>query len=534
MSDSTGFSSFQCPKCLTDIPYRREQAGSRIQCPACNTSLVLPENVSGDSLFDDLFNDNENLPAQPDSQPEEDHPNTIHDESELDTGLIDSMIGVQVSDILGSSQVIDEIKFEADNSASGELQEASDPFTYDEDKPLQIDDIIVSSDPNKFYVRCTVCDSKLEATDDQVGKLITCADCFSEVRIEKPKKRKTKEVWRLSEEQEEKPADHEFNLSPPVERPKQLDSVLDPGLGLDNIDKDLLKPLPVAEEEKLISSNQKVKPTPSMRVRKPNPKANSGARAFSEERAATKRTAQPFSWKQVLELKLVQDLDLMIRSVVATSFLALAYAMVDSVWRTTNKVDLDWGGKVTEAIPAAFGAFLCFATAMWFLCISFSVLMASVANGDKKVREWVGFAPSEWLGSFLVVLVSAWAAMLPGVLLSFFLQKLTGFFFLVPLLTTISGFALLPLFLISSFHNESVTNIFNPVIIQTLSSQTDAWIVAYKVFGIALGVVLFGLIVLWIPSIVFCFVGAAIQVAGITVFSILIGLLAKSLIATLD
>ena len=544
LSNSSGSASFHCPKCLTSISVRKNQAGTQVNCPTCGVSLTVPDNLVADSMFDDLFDDNDDANRDVEkSFSREDIPNTIHDESELDTGFIESFKFVAPAD--SSQQAVEQSEIEA-NDKNIDQSADSDPFGYDDNKPLRIDGI--SEDihaPDSFYMRCPVCRSELQVNDNQIGQTIECSDCYSQIPVRKPApKKKKKDVWRQPAELKKAKDSDELQLEPPVELPK-----IDSSMGLDDVKEDLLAPMrpsedsePVADTNKARSQNQKVD-----KNRKTKPRQNTGGQKQElpkvratlaqpkNKKSKSKKeqeTKQDFRWKKILELQWYQDLDLIIRTVVAIVFLSFTYAMVDHVWSISLREDLNSGEKFTQYFPSAFGAFVCFLVVSWFLAITFSVVMRSVANGEKKVEEWVGFAPSEWLGNFLVVLVSSWAALLPGVMLGFFLSKLTSVFFFLPLLAAVSAFALMPLFVISSFRNESPFNIFSPDIVQTFSSESKQWIDAYKIFAAILGLFFVGMLVLLIPGFLFCIAGAALQVIAVTVYSIFVGFLARGLVAS--
>ena len=181
----------------------------------------------------------------------------------------------------------------------------------------------------------------------------------------------------------------------------------------------------------------------------------------------------------------MKDVDLVIRSVITVIFLTFSDTMSDYVWATLSREDLQGGEAFVELVPALLGSVVCLVVAVWLLAITFSVVMSSFANGQDAVEEWVGFSPSEWVGSLAVVAVAVWAALLPGVLLGFVLWKVTGWFVLLPLLAAVSSFALLPLFIISSFYNESAVNIYAADIFESVAAQPDRWRGACKIMALA-------------------------------------------------
>ncbi len=530
MSNSSGSASFQCPKCWTEITVRLDQAGSQIRCPSCQATLSVPENLGTGDLFDDLFDESPHA---------EENPNTISDESELDTGFLEE-INVTSFDV-DRAVTENSVELPADTAKppafKGEFENAGeDPFEYDEAGPLRIDGITDSPNlTDGFYFKCPVCDSELQATENQISQKIRCTDCHSEIRIAKPDlPKKPQDPWRQPASVKEEAQD-EFSLEPPVERPK-----IDPSYGLENVTDDLLAPPPTPESTSLPPAKKparsgngpqtKKRPKQDLETLKQPAKMEPVATGANHHNPPESKRPQ---LKQVFELQIFQDLDLMIRSLVVTIFLGLGYSMFDYVWHTYYQADLNAGEKFVQCFPALLGSFVCCLVAAWFLAITFSVMMRSVANGDKKVQEWIGFSPSEWLGNFLVVLVSGWAASLPGVFFGFLAFKITGWFVWLPTFAAISTAGLLPLLLISSFYNESVYNIFSSDVLATLSSKTDVWTGTYKLLGIALLIFFVGLLVLFIPGIFFSMVGAAMHVVAVTLAAIFVGMLAHNIVGRL-
>lgn len=604
-------SEIQCPKCLGQVVVKQAQAGTRVECPGCNASLMAPESMPAESMFDDLFGDSASQPVdQTDgSSPSNDvsldvpvsnaESETLDEEiaedvgepREYDSASIEELPSAGTTESARETQqpVADPDSWAAETpepfdpmqeavqalepTELDELEELeptvehTDPFEYNENKPLRVDGVspvIVSEDA--FFMKCPVCESDLQTNKRELGNKVICTDCHSEITIAEPKSKKRKtDQWRKpATVKRTSDSDDEFKLADPVERP-QPDMPLGADVGLDSVAGDLLAPRVPEADPATTGANSPTKPRPK-RQRKPEQGQTGsiqqqGARPFSQNAPvgnATSKTGKtgakpkvsaaakkklalqaedgldlPTTLNSVSKLELFNDADLMIRTLVAVVFLTFSYTMLDSVWKTLNMTELNGGDRFIRYFPAAIGAFVCFAVVVWFMSVTMSVLMRSVANGDKRVREWVGFAPSEWLGSFIAFAFAGWAASVPGGMIGYIAMKLTGVFFLLPMGLAISMFALLPIFFISSFYNESAFNVFAPDILQTVSSAAEHWKSAYISYAILLAGFAIGILILFIPGLLFSFIGAAIQIVALSAFAVMIGLHAYKIIKSM-
>lgn len=571
--------NIECPKCLQLVDVSIDQAGSRVSCSNCGESLVVPESLKSENAFDDLFDEETDQPDEsekPGHSPEspwdsenqnevehgiEEASMTMGDQADFDTRWIDELETFSTDDKPEKTEKPDTPKQPQEDSsqtqAADETDPHKDPFEYEETKALRIDGISPDiADSDGFLVKCSVCDSKLHATNHQIGQKVQCTDCLSEIIITKPKKKaKFKNDWQRPAAFKDPTSDDDLTLEPPVDLPKVP---VQEGFGLEEVQQDLLSPLveaevvtPAQSPKKRTVANKRKAPKPaeptkptyqdendemdeheSMPAYKsPIIKTASGAKATKRAKRAQDAAgrANISLSKQLGELNLASDIELIIRSIVVVVFLAFGYAMLSSVWGTLQREDINGGEKFVQFFPAAIGAAVCLLISAWFLSITFSVLMRSIASGSKNVEEWVGFAPSEWFGSFVVVAFSAWAATLPGVLVGYFAWSVTNFFILLPLCAAISSFLLIPVFLISALENESAINIFSTKTLDSLTQHSDLWLQAFKTFGLCLAVFAAGTLLLLIPMMLFSLIGAAVQVASVILFAVLLGLHMKNL-----
>lgn len=547
-------SKFKCPKCLSDVVVSPELAGTKTQCPVCDATLTVPLSLGHDSLFDDLFDEDQGPADDVNGESlSNDDPNghaatsgsgdATVDESRSETKspnplelarnptLSESKAEVPISELVAPDAVSI-----ADVADGDESPDALDPFSYDENKAIHIDGV---SDgllaPGSFYFKCPVCDSHMKGNENQLGEKVRCTDCYSDIPVVKPKKSDKEDAWRRPATLKTSDDDQELKLADPIER-APIDYTISPEHGLEEIKNDLLSPI---VEPELASEPAPTIAKPRDRksggrsgkkhtTLKTGAKQRSNATVNSRE---SEETRKPIQFKDAARFEFFGDLDLVLRTSVSVIFLTLFYAMEESVFRTLQMEDLDWGEKFMRYFPALIGSFVCFLLFGWFMAVTFSVLMQNAANGMKRVEQWVGFAPSEWMGSFLIFAISAWAAFLPGALLGYLMMKVSGMFFFMPVLACMSFCVMLPVFLISAFVNQSVYKVWSPEIVGSIGNDFESWFEAYKSFLVPAGLFFLGILIVFLPGLIFSFIGAVLQVVGITIYGLLIGMQARSVTA---
>ncbi len=119
--------SFNCPKCAEPVSALPDKVATRILCPHCVKSIVVPSQI---------------VPGKK-SQSEQ---------------SIDSLIeGIEIGD---------------------------DPTAVDPTAPIKIDGLTPeASDDSSWHIRCHVCDSVLSVSDEMVGSTIKCNDCYSILKV---------------------------------------------------------------------------------------------------------------------------------------------------------------------------------------------------------------------------------------------------------------------------------------------------------------------------------------------------------------
>ena len=261
---------FDCPKCLQQIKAHDQQAGQRIDCPSCATSLMVPAPSVGS--FDDLFDSDEqvldDVPAQGDvstiSAPERDEsidraptnkvqPSPIKQKTTRSAGRPQPVPAPKPvpkpTPVNEPSDVFEDLQFpeKIEQSHPAAVDGASespheDPFAVDPDKRLEVDGITdLTASPEAFSLKCPVCDSHLFVTTHVVGTEVKCTDCFSAITVPQP----TQKQLDAAANSKRKPADVQELKS--KDAPPVVD--VDPSFGLAPVGQDLLAPLQRADDE---------------------------------------------------------------------------------------------------------------------------------------------------------------------------------------------------------------------------------------------------------------------------------------------
>jgi hypothetical protein len=229
---------------------------------------------------------------------------------------------------------------------------------------------------------------------------------------------------------------------------------------------------------------------------------------------------------------LLRDLEFTIRTIFVLVFLSVAYRCFDGFHATDFRI-AEGGQKSIAVALGLFGVLLFFAAALLLLIVVATVFRAA-AEGNKRIEEWPGFGITEWFGSVAVIAFSVWIASLPGLLLGTIAWWVTGWLSILLVLTSISVFAIAPVCLISALLNESVTNIVSTDVVKTFSSFRQEWHHLYIVICIIGAAFVLGTLVLYLPSFIFCLIGAVVQVAAVVSFAVATGLHVQPIYAAIQ
>ncbi|QDV46522.1 hypothetical protein Enr13x_64310 [Stieleria neptunia] len=205
-----------CPKCHSAVTVGADQAGRRVQCPSCLKEFFAPSSLggAGSSAEDEDWLSLADPPAATAASKatESESPQAPSPESDDEDLLGENpFVDLPTGEGLGSESDPDDLfaglpsldalpspdelpSFAAgptsgptSSSASGAV---SGPAAAA--KPTPQPEAAATIDPNEeFRVTCPICGSMLSAKAKQTGKTIKCGDCYSEVRVPKPPKKKT-------------------------------------------------------------------------------------------------------------------------------------------------------------------------------------------------------------------------------------------------------------------------------------------------------------------------------------------------------
>ncbi|WP_372899330.1 hypothetical protein [Stieleria sp.] len=193
-----------CPKCHSAVTVGAAQAGRRVQCPSCLKEFLAPSSLggAGSSAEDEdwlSLADPEELTATPTTSKSGSPAAAPPDIDDDDDDLFGENPFVDVSDDDGLESESDPADLFAGLPSLDELPgfaagPAAGPTTSPAAaKPTPTPEAAPTIDPNEeFRVTCPICGSMLSAKAKQTGKTIKCGDCYSEVRVPKPPRKKTK------------------------------------------------------------------------------------------------------------------------------------------------------------------------------------------------------------------------------------------------------------------------------------------------------------------------------------------------------
>ena len=617
---------FECPKCLGTIKSSRESAGQRIACPDCSASLIVPVLDGASEGFDDLFEGDSNQvlsSSEKDSvaAPDEGSLPFDSEDSSLEILEPDDVEGLEFAGSVSTTSEAsgDAVPSESSERSSSaieedassdafdlemtlelgqpdprvELEEVKDPFVEDVDAPIKIDGLEMDVDSDQvFGVKCSICDTRIHVSFDQVGVKVSCPICFSEVEVTEPiNKPPTNNPWSTPSQKPETKTD-ELTLEAPVDRP-QADYGIEPGYGLAPVDDDLLAPIELPDDEIVdleiledapleMTGTDSSMPIPSLvddgrfglqdpeplDVSPSTPKKQdpSPAVAESPKTEPVQKTKAPAGrWRQDDEMgngspdpppnettapgpergiggkhvvawmtQVFKSPQLLIRTLISIGLFSIGYSFFESFNTTWGDEEMD---STTRMVSLLFSGFL--GTLFWvpsalLFSITFAILFRDSVEEDPKVDQWPGAGFSEWFGSFAFVAFSFWIASLPGLLLGNVLYMMTDKMIFLLLLVPFSVFLILPICLVNALFNESILNIVSTDVMKSIPRQKSKWFEFYKTNLILLAIFTVGTLLLYLPTIIFSFAGAVLQVAGALGLAAALGLHARQVFNEID
>ncbi len=556
MAKSTDSFSFECPRCQTMITVGAEASGQTLQCKNCSGNLVVP---GSSATLPDAF---ENLFAiegdSPDAQPTATRRENVDREKQPDgeRAEVVPMATESETDITAWDLMAD---LEAN---SHKLEASADPFAADDNAPLRLDDITGGPDiPDQFRIKCPVCDSVMFASSTLIGHQIQCSDCFTMIDVVVPTKPASTKPESLDRSLHKSPA--ESLTAFPELGPDAGQEPIGDDYGLASATEDMLKPraetlspelmdlvsrsypassaadtaAPAAPTARAMSSSTAPTPVTGLATLPPTPKFTKPVPGAAElpyvapplppmERLTV---SESFKWPEQF-LNIFRDLNALQFAGIIAIILSLGYIVSDFglyLWRYTENDAFQY---------RIFGAgVLGIAGGMHFVAMLLSGVMVNQAVEGAAHKRNVFHPPElgvmELSSSFLVVGVSFWAGMLPGVVLGQLFWGATSQWWMTYVVAFGTAFLLAPIGILGAYYNGSALQIVSSEVFQSVRHQTAGWIRFYSWMG--LWILLFCLA--WMLRVIPpTFVGSTlcgiVQAASLLLMGRTIGLLAQAFI----
>ncbi len=457
-----GSLSVICPVCGTRIYATSQQLGTAIVCPDCIESVVVcpAESKPVVSNDDQTTQGNSDLSAQSntllpdrDDADEETAANGTQDDDDSDELTLSEPVTIR-KEVLLSKDLLDIQQREQARRDSGPVSsvESGESGTNLPDaanlpaKPSGRRD----PNPGQFSIKCPVCDTMIQVTESELGKQVTCPDCYSrvEVRRRRPKQDHDGPVHDEVDSQ----AGDEFRLSEPA---------------------DLEVYREVAAKATAVSSFGE--------------QALQDAERRQRERDQGQSTLPKHPlwdglfvfWKSPDALIRWAGLTVVVIAVGLLTLWSMMYAAKG-------------GAALMMALITTVGTFAVFVFGGAFAVVNCLAILEETANGYDSVREWPEVNIIEWLFESLFMVAALFYSLTPGILLASFLSCAGLPAQLSSLLVGLSLFVLFPIVQLSLLESGSLGTPISLPILQSMGLQWRLWLAFYGVTGGTLIAVLLG------------------------------------------
>lgn len=499
--------SFECPRCGTTITVGADSVGQPHRCLNCSADLIVPgTKPSSRADFDDLFED---PGARGDEAPSTfaEPPNATHVTFAGPPTTRPSPARPPepepIDDIL--IQIPDNVKA----VTSGAIPD--DPFAHDENSPLRIDEISTPEHlPTQIRVKCPICESVLFAAETQIGQKIQCSDCFTMIDVRAPEKHATTNKPPLDRSAKVQEPDR---ITAFPERDIEADEPIGDDYGLEPAGEDLLQPRADSFSSDLMEMIQETHFAPQA----PQPLAPSGPEP-SPPRAAqpgirksaiasgekgstflpTNESELPkveppppplklvplseqFKWPEQF-LCVFRDLGALQFVAMVATMLALGYIVIDWGTALSRFQDVAQSGVKPYQL-FGFGVVMIAGAIHLIAMVLAGIMINQTVEGAAYKRNV--FHPPELdvgglLSSFLIVGVSFWAGMLPGVVLGQLFWGATGRWWLTYVVAFVTAFVLAPIGVLGAYYNGSAFQIVSSEVVRSIRTNTAGWIRFYS------------------------------------------------------
>lgn len=553
MAKSTDSLSFECPRCQTMITVGAEAAGQTLACNNCGGNIVVPGTKPPRSdAFDDLFAIEE--PSPPATPPTAAPSSPAGPTAEAG----DAALPIIEPEVADSAWEL----FPEALPAPQPLAPAKDPFAKDENAPLRVDEFSGEVHlPSQIRVKCPICDSVLFASESMIGKQVQCSDCYSMIDVIAPVKESAPGPKPLDQSTHESD-EQRLSAFPELDSDLATEPVGEE-YGLAPASEDLLRPRVEAlppEIMDLVQQSYQVPIAPAPGTPPPTPAATPAASPKKVTApAAAPRPAhvtlpateaelphveappppmermtpsQLFKWPEQF-LAIFKDLNALQFLGIVAVMLSLGYVVIDwALWLISY--------RETAESPIqpyrVFGYFaLMFAGAIHFFAMFLSAIMVNQAVEGAAHKRSLFNPPElgvmELVSSFLVVGVSFWAGMLPGIVLGQLFWGATRWWSLMFVGAFGTAFLLAPIGILGAYYNGSAFQILSSDVLRSVGRQTAGWIRFYSWMGVWIVVFCLAWVFRAIPvSLIGGTMCGVVQAASILLMGRTIGLLAQAFI----
>lgn len=475
VSETGGIASIPlvCPLCGTRMYATKAQIGQTMVCPDCLETVVVPERSPPKGPAERPVAEPESPPAatvESEEGPAESH--EPDDAGEGDEYRLSDAVELprhrSVSQALG--ELIDRHATPEGQSEGGD-EERREPAASPAAQP-----------PSSFLVKCPVCDTMLNATEDEIGTTMKCPDCFSSIQIKRPPPKRPR-VNPVAESEDKE----EFKLSDPV--PLDIYRPTDKDAAPRTLGEEALRDARLAQAER--------------------------------ERGGSDLPLSPL-WTGVFDF--LADAAVMLRIVLTGVLLAITAKLGCKAVILMGAGDP--GSQFFGIVAGIAGLFLG-AIAVSYASANFLNVLQESAEGGKKIINWPENSLAEWVTESFAFLMAVFFAVIPGMLGALTFRAIVMRPEIAWLIVGFSAYAFFPITQLSILESTSLTNPASKPIVESLRDQFLLWCTFYiMTFFVALPVaVALSLLRPGHPTLGFIAVGLFVSFAAI-LYARLLGRLA--------
>lgn len=431
--------SLQCPRCHGAVKVTDEQSGSRVQCPHCDESFLVPGGKRRENDDDDWLKlDDDVLPmsqAPSPTKPVPAKPGPANSApraprlSDRDEELL-AQFTFDDDDSLPPFQPLDQTVKPAGSATIGgggaaspetrPTRPAAEPVTPKSARPVAGTPKLAT----EYRMNCPICGSMTHVRAAQAGRTIKCTDCHSPMKVPPPPKVRAEPTMDLANAET-------FSFgAEPVDRPAD--------------------PFTRSAEQLLrdAEKNEEFEPKPDL------------------------DTPSVAEWARNV-FGIFLDPGVLVHWLILSIFASIpAYVALHFESRIL----------MMGLFPSGlfFGAIV--------LGCGFAILQ-SIANEEDRVSEWPVFDPMEWFGQMFVAVAAVALAAAPAYGLAFLVF---GHNLLAVAIAMFAIYALFPFFILSMLDMQSIAAPFSPEVARSITRCEESWGGFYFSSGL-----LFGGLFLW-------------------------------------